>query len=94
MAVQLNHVLTGKAAGGAHQQQQRLVDPLARVGVDHMAIQHPVAVPHLGTRGHKQSAGNRLGLGARKAHNRHTALTGRHRRGHRGDRVAAGLGQA
>ena len=47
VAVELHHVFASEAARRLHQQQQGLIDPLARGRIHHMAIQDPVALPHL-----------------------------------------------
>ena len=91
MAVQFHHVLAGEAAGGAHQQQQHLIHPFSAGRIDHMAVEHPMALPELLAGGDKDLSADRLGPGAREAHNRHTAGPGRHRRGNGGNGVRAML---
>ena len=87
MAVELDYVFPGEAAGGPHQQQQSLIDPLAAGRIDHMAVEHPVALPPLGSGRLKQTAADVLGPRTRDPHDRHTALAGGDGGGDGGDGV-------
>jgi hypothetical protein len=60
VAVELHHVFAGEAAGGAHQQQQGLIHPIAAGGIHHMAVEDPVALPLLAARHAKEQAADRL----------------------------------
>ena len=90
MAVELHHVFPGEAAGGAHQQQQGLIHPLARGGIHHVAVEHPVAVPHLLARCMEELAADRFCPGPGEAHDRHPALPRGNGGGDGGDGVGGG----
>ena len=61
MTVELHHVLAGETAGGPHQQQQGLIHLFAAGWIHHVAVEHPVAFPHLLARRREQPPADRFG---------------------------------
>ena len=74
VAVEFHHGFAGKTAGCPHQQQQRLIHPLAAGRIHHMAVEHPMALPVLLARGQKQALADRLRPFAGEAQDCHAAL--------------------
>ena len=89
MAVDLHHVLTGEAAGPAHQQQQHLIEKPA-LAIDHMAIHHPVRSPLLSARAVHHAAPRRFRSRSGETNHGDTALPWGHGGGHGRNRVGAG----
>ena len=81
----LHHVFTGEAARSCHHQHQHLIEVLHAVGRQCMAIQDPVARPHLPARNLHHRLHGRLGLGPDRRIS--DALAGGHSRGDGRDRV-------
>ena len=90
MAVQLHHVFPREAAGGAHQQQERLIHPLPRGGIHHVAVEHPMALPHLLARGLEKLAADGFRPRAGETHDRDAALARSNGSGNGGDGVRGG----
>ena len=78
VTMDLHHVFTREAARRQHQQHQHFIDPLSPVLGEHMAIQHPMALPGLITRDAGHRAHCVLGLRTRQTNHCNAALTGRH----------------
>ena len=78
VAVDLHYVFTGEAARRQHQQHQHFIDPLSAALGEHMAVQHPMALPGLipWDTGHRAHRG--LGLRTRQTNDRNATLTGSH----------------
>ena len=89
MAVDLHHVLTGEAAGPAHQQQQHLIETAA-LAIDHMAVHQPVRSPFLTPRAVHHAAPRRFRSRPGETNHGNAALTWGHGGGHGRNRVGAG----
>ena len=92
MALELHHRFAGEAARRPQQQQQGLIHPLLGLGIDHMAVEHPMAIPELLAGGCEQLAPDRFRLRPGNPHNGHTSLARGDRGGDGGDCVEAGIG--
>ena len=89
MAVDLHHVLTGEAAGPAHQQQQHLIETAA-LAIDHMAVHHPVRSPLLSARAVHHAAPRCFRSRPGETNHGDPALPWGHGGGHGRNRVGAG----